>query len=325
MSKTQIDGSGLLLAALAALLALSVLAGPFAWLGSIAGLILVFVLLAYDREGYRSGLESLAFSAVFALCLTIASGTFWRYVAASQNRPNSFEGVVANDWLPLFWLGLTLLFVPIDRARMSGRVQQPTYTPASPHAPAGFIPRTPAPAPPPQPFTPPPPAPAPAPEPVRIVAPPPPPPPAPPPPAPAAPPSSFSRPTFSQPIAPEPPPLFTSHVAPAPEPVPRPIPPPPPPPAAAAPVAAPEPPPFAIAPIPPGREATIYVTLIEEGLNVLRAVRAENLGHDFYRIAEEMPPGETWQYGPNQVVRCKKKNLSSGKAMVAIEEAPRAN
>lgn len=68
----------------------------------------------------------------------------------------------------------------------------------------------------------------------------------------------------------------------------------------------------------------IYVTLVGEGLNVLRAVRAEHLGRDYYKIVEPMPDGETWQFGPGQVVRAKKKNLSSGKAMVATEEAPRA-
>jgi hypothetical protein len=66
------------------------------------------------------------------------------------------------------------------------------------------------------------------------------------------------------------------------------------------------------------------VTLVGEGLNVLRAVGAEHLGRDFYKIIEPMPDGEVWQFAPGQVVRCKKKNLSSGKAMVAIEEAPRA-
>jgi hypothetical protein len=37
-----------------------------------------------------------------------------------------------------------------------------------------------------------------------------------------------------------------------------------------------------------------------------------------------MPEGENWEYAPGQVVRCRKKNLSSGKGLVAYEEAPRA-
>jgi hypothetical protein len=80
------------------------------------------------------------------------------------------------------------------------------------------------------------------------------------------------------------------------------------------------------APIVPrsGKETMIYVSLLNEGLNVLRSVRAEPLGRDYYRIIDDMPSGETWQFQPGQVVRCKKQNLSSGKAMVAIEEAQRA-
>jgi hypothetical protein len=73
-----------------------------------------------------------------------------------------------------------------------------------------------------------------------------------------------------------------------------------------------------------GKEVSIYINLLGEGMNVLRAVRAEHLGRDYYIITEEMPEGENWEYAPGQVVRCRKKNLSSGKGLVAYEEAPRA-
>jgi len=76
--------------------------------------------------------------------------------------------------------------------------------------------------------------------------------------------------------------------------------------------------------IPPGREAVIYLNLVGEGLNVLRTVRAENLGRDYYRIADVMPENEQWEFTPGQVVKCRKKALSNGKHMVAYEEAPRA-
>ncbi len=81
------------------------------------------------------------------------------------------------------------------------------------------------------------------------------------------------------------------------------------------------------APTPPvlsGKEVSIYVTMVGEGMNVLRSVRAEHLGRDFYIITDEMPADESWEFLPGQVVRCKKKNLSNGKGMVAYEEAPRA-
>ena len=73
-----------------------------------------------------------------------------------------------------------------------------------------------------------------------------------------------------------------------------------------------------------GKEVNIYVTMLGEGMNVLRSVRAEHLGRDFYMIIDEMPADETWEFTPGQVVRCKKKNLSNGKGLVAYEEAPRA-
>jgi hypothetical protein len=57
----------------------------------------------------------------------------------------------------------------------------------------------------------------------------------------------------------------------------------------------------------------------------LRAVKAEHLGRDFYRITEPTPPDEKWEFSTGQIVRCQKKTLSSGKAMVAVEEAPRAS
>jgi hypothetical protein len=82
--------------------------------------------------------------------------------------------------------------------------------------------------------------------------------------------------------------------------------------------------PVAVAPIPPGREAQIFLNLLGEGLNVLRSVKAEHLGRDYYRIADIMPEGERWEYQPGQVVRARKKSLSTGKHLVAFEEAQRA-
>jgi len=73
-----------------------------------------------------------------------------------------------------------------------------------------------------------------------------------------------------------------------------------------------------------GKEVSIYVNMMGEGMSVLRAVRAEHLGRDFYIIVDEMPADETWEYVTGQVVRCRKKNLSNGKGLVAYEEAPRA-
>lgn len=86
--------------------------------------------------------------------------------------------------------------------------------------------------------------------------------------------------------------------------------------------AAPEP---AAAPVsgPPPKQVGIYVNLLGEGLNMMRAVAAQDLGRGYYLIVEPMPEGETWQFQTGQVVRCQKKSLASGKHLVAVEEAPR--
>ncbi len=68
------------------------------------------------------------------------------------------------------------------------------------------------------------------------------------------------------------------------------------------------PPPPDVLAIAPGREAVIYLNLVGEGLNVLRTVRAENLGRDYYRIADVMPENEQWEFTPGQVVKCRKKS-----------------
>lgn len=84
-----------------------------------------------------------------------------------------------------------------------------------------------------------------------------------------------------------------------------------------------EPPSGAIA-LKGGKQVDIYVNLLGEGMNMLRSVKAESLGRDFYHIIDVMPENERWEFKPGQVVRCQKRNLSSGKALVAVEEAPRA-
>jgi hypothetical protein len=275
MSKNEVDSTVLLLALIAGAAALLLIPAGHSWLCGAAGLILLITLFAYDVEGSRSVFQSFAFSAVCGFSVAVA---LVPVAPALFSLTGPADPQLGGKWLPIIWLASTVLFIVIDRARMSGRVAtdrpdvsarpslRVTQVPAQPPVHASMQPVAPPPPPPP-----PPPAPI-APEPVLVREEPPPPPP----------------------------------VLPAQPPVP-----------AAQPPAAP-------VPIPKGKEANIYVNLTGEGLNLLRSVRAEHLGRDYYRIVDTMPPDENWEYPPGAVVRCKKKNLSSGKALVAYEEAPRA-
>jgi hypothetical protein len=282
MTNSRIDAIALIAATIAAGLGLILLLYPLAWLSSIAGIILLLTLFAYDREGYRSVFQSLAFSSVCGLCFVLAV-TGIRLVSdffGPDARPALDR--FTSQWLPLAWVCATVVFWAIDRARMSNR-----------EAVMGESGR----------------------EAVRRAR-----------------GSSLS-------IAGEPTPIRRSEVVREETPV--------------TPVASPTPvsvvqnevgpvptsgsgPTSGLGPTPvqevapqgrvavrPLKEAMVYVGLVGEGLNVMRSVRTEHLGRNYYRIVEPMPEGERWEYGPGQVVRCEKKRLSSGKALVAVEEAPR--
>jgi hypothetical protein len=302
MQKSQIDAVTLVVAALAGALALTQISGPFAWMSSIGGLTLLFLLLSFDQEGYRTVFQSLAFSAVCGFCTAIATGIIFQLMA-NRGEIHLANGQWATEYLPLTCAFATAIFWAIDLMRMNARkvvpIQVPRALGETRMFPGGFTPAS-------EPVNPAPP------RPVAERA------------APSTAPVRAEQPTYraaeipqtaasaEPPVQPQPyadSPTATSIFA---------IPP------SAVTAEAPLHP--GPAPIIPrtGKETMIYVSLLGEALNVLRSVRAEPLGRDYYRIIDDMPEGETWQFQPGQVVRCKKKNLSSGKAMVAMEEAPRA-
>lgn len=70
---------------------------------------------------------------------------------------------------------------------------------------------------------------------------------------------------------------------------------------------------------------TIYVALIDEGVDVWRPVEAEPLGDDRYRLVSPPdfdPDTETWAFPPGSVVLCEERALSDGPALVAVQEVP---
>ncbi len=265
MEPSRIDSVALLTAVVAIALAFAVSDGEFGYLSSIGGLTLLLVLFAYDRQGYRSGWQSLAFAAIAGLCVALASGFGF---ALLLKAPEASAHDLYDKWLALAWLVATFVFTTIDRVRMSTRAPRSLGLTAGSVMTAGDV-AVPAAS-----FTP------------AFV--------------PAKP--VFQPAPVPEPVVQEPPPVPVATD-------PRPILP-------------PEPPPAAVQ-VPPGKETEIFVNLVGEGLNVLRRVRAEHVGRDFYRIIDTVPENENWQFQPGQIVRCRKTKLSSGKSLVAFEEAPR--
>lgn len=69
--------------------------------------------------------------------------------------------------------------------------------------------------------------------------------------------------------------------------------------------------------------ATIHVYLLDEGIDVWRPVQAHHLGGDRYQITSvnAAPDDEHWQFSTGDIVRCSKRALSGGPALVAIEQS----
>lgn len=281
MGKSRIDALGLFLALVAGAFVFGFLQ-PFGWMAGIGGLVLLFVLFAYDQEGVRSFFQSLAFSSVCGFALVLIVMAFFE--SGAFGSPANV--LIYTEYLPAAWICATIMFTIIDRARMGGRFQE-SLGPRSlgiPPVTARYGPPSPPvaqPAPAPEPQA----APEPESEPVQ-----------------AAPAESTSERT-------------AMYGAPAPA-------------SPDAPLAAPPAEPATVAeravPVVHRKEVSIYINLVGEGIAMMRTVRAEHMGKDFYLITEPMPETEQWEFTTGQIVRCKKKNLSHGKGLVAVEEAPRA-
>ena len=57
---------------------------------------------------------------------------------------------------------------------------------------------------------------------------------------------------------------------------------------------------------------TIYMPLLNEGVDVWRLVEAAQLSDGTYRIDGEMPDGEEWAFTPGTVVRCESRTFGGG-------------
>lgn len=71
-----------------------------------------------------------------------------------------------------------------------------------------------------------------------------------------------------------------------------------------------------------GGMTTIYVALKDEGVDVWRPVEAVSEGERVYRLAGAAAPAdETWEFPPGSRVRCEWRDLSEGRALVAVAPA----
>jgi hypothetical protein len=70
---------------------------------------------------------------------------------------------------------------------------------------------------------------------------------------------------------------------------------------------------------------TIYVALLDEGIDVWRPVAARKLAPDTYLILDQNYDRkvETWQFEPGTLVRCRKKRRNDHRILVATEIAAR--
>lgn len=64
---------------------------------------------------------------------------------------------------------------------------------------------------------------------------------------------------------------------------------------------------------------TIFVALLDEGVDVWRPVQAEHLHDDIYRVVGQPydREHESWQFGPGDIVRCEHVASSEGVILAA--------
>jgi hypothetical protein len=74
----------------------------------------------------------------------------------------------------------------------------------------------------------------------------------------------------------------------------------------------------------PPERTTVYVKLLDEGIDVWRPVPAEDFGESRYRLLPTDsydPDDETWEFLPGTAVVCEPRQLSDGIYLVATRTA----
>jgi hypothetical protein len=63
---------------------------------------------------------------------------------------------------------------------------------------------------------------------------------------------------------------------------------------------------------------TIYVELLDEGVEVSRPDLAEKQTDGSFLLPRQAPEGEVWRFSPGSQVRCAARQTADGPALVAI-------
>lgn len=66
---------------------------------------------------------------------------------------------------------------------------------------------------------------------------------------------------------------------------------------------------------------TIYMPLLNEGVDVWRPVEAMKINDIGYMVTENAPPDEEWAFQPGHILRCEELQLSEGRHLVAVAKA----
>jgi hypothetical protein len=71
-----------------------------------------------------------------------------------------------------------------------------------------------------------------------------------------------------------------------------------------------------------GTKVLVYVKLLDEGVDVWRPVSAEVASDGAYRLADDQPEGERWEFEPGTSVWCEERRFEDGiLGLVATQRA----
>jgi hypothetical protein len=66
---------------------------------------------------------------------------------------------------------------------------------------------------------------------------------------------------------------------------------------------------------------TVYVGLLDEGVEVWRPVASTRLADGMYRLTDDAPDDECWEFPPGSIVVAEERNLDGGPTLVALRLA----